>query len=232
MVNIPVAAAASDVVSPIYDLRASKRILGDQLVLCGLVRLCQQTDKPVCLSMESAEPLKASKGWVIPIIPLDAFSSEVMSAKRFRCYVNRYIMLVARYAVYEHLWVTYLKLNLHPSAFFVNTLFHLIVIMHASLFKVKKVREEVERRERELEQEQRKQIETEKQQRLDDERRRIEAEKRKREDLERQEQELRKKILQKMKLMEEKREERQREELRRKVASGSTKLKSAVVLKK
>lgn len=100
------------------------------------------------------------------------------------------------------------------------------------ILQVIKVQEELERRERELEAHRRRQIEAAKQDKLDEERRRIEAEKRKKGDLERQELALRKKILAKMKVMEEKRGERQREELRRKVASGSAKLKSAVVMKK
>lgn len=97
--------------------------------------------------------------------------------------------------------------------------------------KVVKQQEELERREQELEEERRHQLETERQKRLEEEKRKIEEEKKKREELEKQEQELRKKILRNVKLMEEKRLEKQREDLRKKL-SGTTKLKSAVVMKK
>lgn len=97
--------------------------------------------------------------------------------------------------------------------------------------KVVKQQEELERRERELEEERHRQIEAERQKRLDVEKRKIEEQKRKKEELEKQEQELRKKILRNIKLMEEKKLEKQREELRKKL-SGTTKLKSAVVMKK
>ena len=95
-----------------------------------------------------------------------------------------------------------------------------------------KVQEEVERRERELEEERCRQIEYEKQQQLAEERRRLEMERRKQEELDQQEHRLRRKILHKMKMIEEKRGEEQREELRRKVAGCSVKLKSAVAVKK
>jgi len=100
-----------------------------------------------------------------------------------------------------------------------------------SRIKVMKQQEEVERREKELEQERLLQIELERQRQLEEERRKIEEEKRKREELQRQELELRAKILRNIKLMEEKRSEQQREDLRKKLA-GTTKLKSAVVMKK
>jgi len=95
-----------------------------------------------------------------------------------------------------------------------------------------KVQEEVERRERELAEERCRQIEYEERQRLNEERQRLEAERRKQSELDQQEHDLRRKILHKMKMIEEKRGEQQREELRRKVAGGSVKLKSAVAVKK
>jgi len=95
-----------------------------------------------------------------------------------------------------------------------------------------KVQEEVERHERELQEERCRQIEAEKQCKLDEEWRKLEAERRKQEELDRQEHQLRHKILHKMKMIEEKRGEQQREELRKKVAGSSVKLKSAVAVKK
>ena len=90
----------------------------------------------------------------------------------------------------------------------------------------------MERRERELAEERSRQIEMEKLQRLNDERQRLAAERRRHEQLDEQETRLRRKILHKMRMMEEKRGEQQREELRRKVAGRSVKLKSAVAVKK
>ena len=106
------------------------------------------------------------------------------------------------------------------------------VISSGDLLQTMKVQEEVERRERELAEERCRQIEYEERQRLNEERQRLEAERRKQSELDQQEHDLRRKILHKMKMIEEKRGEQQREELRRKVAGGSVKLKSAVAVKK
>ncbi|WAQ99527.1 AK17A-like protein, partial [Mya arenaria] len=97
--------------------------------------------------------------------------------------------------------------------------------------KVIKVKEDVARREQELEEERTRQVEQEKSEREEKEKQRQEQVRRRKEQLLRQEHELREKILKKFKNTEEHKQEQMREQLRKKL-SGRTKLKSAVVMKR
>ena len=106
-----------------------------------------------------------------------------------------------------------------------------MIVLSLILLQVTKQQEEVERRERELEEERMRQLELEKLERLEAERRKLEMEKKKKEKLERQERLLREKILKNMKVVEERKQEKQREDLRKKI-SGTTRLKSAVIMHK
>ncbi|XP_046380469.1 A-kinase anchor protein 17A-like [Haliotis rufescens] len=97
--------------------------------------------------------------------------------------------------------------------------------------KEDKFKEDLERKEKELECERVKQVEMERKRKLEEEMRKAEVKKRKQEELMCQEKELREKILRNIKAKEEKKLELERELLRKKL-SGKHKLKSAVVLKK
>ncbi|OWF45803.1 A-kinase anchor protein 17A-like [Mizuhopecten yessoensis] len=94
-----------------------------------------------------------------------------------------------------------------------------------------KVKEDLEKHEREAEEMRKKELEMEQIQKEQDLKRKLEARKRKKDRLERQEHELRSKILKNWKVKEEREEEIQRESLRKKIA-GQGKMKSAVVVKK
>lgn len=94
-----------------------------------------------------------------------------------------------------------------------------------------KVKEDLEKHEREAEELRKKEIEEEQIKKEQELKRKLEARKRKKDRLERQEHELRNKILKNFKDKEQKEEEFQRETLRKKMA-GKRKLKSAVVVKK
>ncbi|XP_060563916.1 A-kinase anchor protein 17A-like [Ruditapes philippinarum] len=97
--------------------------------------------------------------------------------------------------------------------------------------KVIKVKEDLEKKEIELEEERKRQVDLEKQRKDEEMRKKKEAIKKKKEQLKRQEQELREKILKNWKHNEEHKQEQMREELRKKL-SGKTKLKSAVVMRR
>lgn len=97
--------------------------------------------------------------------------------------------------------------------------------------KEKKVKEDLELQEKELEEEKKRQVLLEKQKREEEEQRQREALKKKKELLMKQEQELREKILKNWKTMEEKKQEQTREELRKKV-SWQNQIKICCRLKK
>lgn len=97
--------------------------------------------------------------------------------------------------------------------------------------KVIKVKEDLELKEQELEEERKRQLELKKLQIQEEDKKKREAHKRKKEQLVKQEVELREKILKNLKSMEEHKQEQLREELRKKL-SGKMKLKSAVVIKR
>ena len=88
------------------------------------------------------------------------------------------------------------------------------------------------KKEKELEEERIRQVEREQQKLLEEERTKKEQAKQRKDMLEKEELEIRNRILKNIQLMEEKKKEKEREELRKKLSSGSTKLKSAVVMKR
>ncbi|CAH1777411.1 unnamed protein product [Owenia fusiformis] len=108
-----------------------------------------------------------------------------------------------------------------------------IRIMKEILKRLKaiKEKEELVKKEHELEEERRRQVEKEKKIKMLQEKRKILAQKRKKEKLEQQEKELRNRILKNYRTLEERKAEIQREELRKKL-SGSKRLKSAIIMHK
>ncbi len=94
-----------------------------------------------------------------------------------------------------------------------------------------KHKEEIERQEIEIEQQRLHEIEEEKQRLIDDEKKKEENQKKKRDRLERRERDLRNRILKNWKHTETRRAEKEREALRKKLA-GTTKLKSAIIMRK
>ncbi|XP_052077613.1 A-kinase anchor protein 17A-like [Mytilus californianus] len=100
--------------------------------------------------------------------------------------------------------------------------------------KEEKVKEDLEKREIELEDERKKQVEAEALRKSEEKQRKEEQKRKRKMDLEHQEYELRHKILKNVQAKEEKKEEEIREQLRKKLAKkkGKVKLKSAIVLKK
>ncbi|XP_076447043.1 uncharacterized protein LOC143284250 [Babylonia areolata] len=98
------------------------------------------------------------------------------------------------------------------------------------LVKEDKVKEEVAKREAELEEQRKQEMLAEQRRRLEEEQRKAEAEIQKKLQMRQQEQDLREKIMKKFMAKEQQEKERQREELRLKL-SGNVRLKSAVVMK-
>lgn len=99
------------------------------------------------------------------------------------------------------------------------------------LLQAKKVKEDLARKELELEAERKKQVELEKSLKEEEERKKRLLLKKKKELLMKQEKELRDKILKNWKVMEEKKQEQMRESLRNKI-TGKKVLKSTVVMKR
>ena len=98
-------------------------------------------------------------------------------------------------------------------------------------YQAKKVKEDVEQQEQELEAERKRQVELEKSLKEEEERKKRLLLRRKKELLIKQEKELREKILKNWKTVEEKKQEQLRESLRNKI-SGKKVLKSSVVMKR
>lgn len=106
-----------------------------------------------------------------------------------------------------------------------------MIIMSVFIFQKIKVQEDLQKEERELEEQRKRQLALNSKRKRDDKLKKIEAKKRRKEELAKHEDELRNKILKNFKEKEEKKEELMREDLRSKLSSRKKKLKSAVVVR-